>query len=78
MNGDLRYTRSRERGMMNRYKTFLLLGLILIILTGCSNSFAKKEYRDTDKIAATEDRYVKECLSAPLSEVCANLQTNVR
>lgn len=45
---------------MSRYKTFLLLGLILVILTGCSNTFAKKEYYDTAKIAVIEDRYSKE------------------
>ena len=45
---------------MNRYKTFLLLGLIFVILTGCSNAFAKKEYHDIRKIAETEDRYAKE------------------
>ena len=46
--------------MMRRYKIFLLLGLLLFILTGCSNTFAKKEYFDIDKIAETEDRYAKE------------------
>ena len=45
---------------MRRYRTFLLLGLIVVLLTGCSNAFAKKEYYDTDKIAQTEDRYAKE------------------
>ena len=44
---------------MSRYKT-LLLGLILVILAGCSNAFAKQEYYDTDKITETEDRYAKE------------------
>ena len=45
---------------MGRYKTFLLLGIIMVILTGCSSAFAKKEYYDTNKIAAAEDRYSKE------------------
>ena len=45
---------------MRRYRTFLLLGLIVVLLTGCSNAFAKKDYYDTDKIAQTEDRYAKE------------------
>lgn len=27
---------------MGRYKTFLLLGIIMVILTGCSSAFAKK------------------------------------
>jgi len=45
---------------MGRYKTFLLLGIIMVILTGCGNTFAKKEYYDTNKIAAAEDRYSKE------------------
>lgn len=45
---------------MNKYRTFLLLGLVVVILTGCSNTFAKKEYYDADKIAETEDRYAKE------------------
>ena len=45
---------------MRRYRTFLLLGLIVVLLTGCSNAFAKKEYYDTDKIVQTEDRYAKE------------------
>ena len=45
---------------MRRYRTFLLLGLIVVLLTGCGNAFAKKEYYDTDKIAQTEDRYAKE------------------
>lgn len=45
---------------MGRCKTFLVLGIIMVILTGCSNTFAKKEYYDTNKIAAAEDRYSKE------------------
>lgn len=32
----------------------------MVILTGCGNTFAKKEYYDTNKIAAAEDRYSKE------------------
>lgn len=32
----------------------------MVILTGCSSAFAKKEYYDTNKIAAAEDRYSKE------------------
>ena len=31
----------------------------MVILTGCGNTFAKKEYYDTNKIAAVEDRYSK-------------------
>lgn len=45
---------------MGRYKTFLVLGIIMVILTGCGNTFAKKEYYDTNKIAVAEDRYSKE------------------
>lgn len=44
---------------MNKLKAFLLLGLICVILAGCSNVFAKKDYYDTNKIAAVEDRYAK-------------------
>ena len=42
-----------------KLKAFLLLGLICVILAGCSNVFAKKDYYDTNKIAAVEDRYAK-------------------
>lgn len=45
--------------IMNKLKAFLLLGLICVILAGCSNVFAKKDYYDTNKIAAVEDRYAK-------------------
>lgn len=45
---------------MGRAKTFLLLGMVCILLTGCSNAFAKEEYNDTDKIIATEDKFAKE------------------
>lgn len=44
---------------MKRFKTILLSGLICVILAGCGNEFAEKEYNDTDKIAAKEDRYAK-------------------
>ena len=45
--------------IMNKLKAFLLLGLICVILAGCSNAFAKKDYYDMNKIAAVEDRYAK-------------------
>lgn len=45
---------------MSRYKILLLFGILFVLLTGCGNAFAKKEYHDTDKIAATEDHYAKE------------------
>lgn len=32
----------------------------MVILTGCSSAFVKKEYYDTNKIAVAEDRYSKE------------------
>ena len=39
---------------------FLLILCVCFVLTGCSNSFAQKEYNAADKIAETEDRYAKE------------------
>lgn len=38
----------------------LLIGLLCLSITGCSNEFAQKEYDSSEKIAQTEDRYVKQ------------------
>lgn len=45
--------------IINKAKILLIL-CICVALTGCSNSFAKKEYNAADKIAENEDRYAKE------------------
>ncbi len=45
---------------MNKIKSFLMLVIISALLTGCSNTFAKAEYNDIDKIVNIEDRYAKE------------------
>ena len=45
---------------MKKIKIYLLVGVIFVILTGCSNGFAQKEYNAIDKIVGTEDRYAKE------------------
>lgn len=44
---------------MKNVKILFVL-LVCIILTGCNNSFAQKEYNAIDKIVKTEDRYAKE------------------
>ena len=45
---------------MKKKSRYLLALLMCVLLTGCNNDFAKKEYNDMDKIAKTEDRYAKE------------------
>lgn len=44
---------------MKNVKILLIL-LVCVVLTGCSNSFAQKEYSLTEKIVENEDRYAKE------------------
>jgi uncharacterized protein YxeA len=45
---------------MKKVMSTLLIALICLSVTGCSNEFAKQEY-DSDKIISkTEDRYAKE------------------
>lgn len=44
---------------MKNVKILLIL-LVCVVLTGCSNSFAQKEYSSTEKIVENEDRYAKE------------------
>jgi len=39
---------------------FVLIVLICLLLTGCSNQFAKQEYNSLQKIAETNDHYAKE------------------
>lgn len=50
----------RDNNNLKKVKTFILAGLLCVLLTGCSNEFAKREYNDADRIAKTEDRYAKE------------------
>lgn len=38
----------------------ILIISLCILMTGCSNEFAKMEYDSSDKISETEDRYAKE------------------
>ncbi|MBQ8800585.1 MAG: hypothetical protein IJZ55_13605 [Lachnospiraceae bacterium] len=45
--------------MMKKVKYFLLVVLCLCLM-GCNNEFAKTEYNDSEKIAASGDRYAKE------------------
>lgn len=44
---------------MKKMKLLLLI-LLCLFMTGCSNEFAEKEYDSDKKIAKTEDRYAKE------------------
>lgn len=39
---------------------FILIGLLCLLMTACSNEFAKREYDSDEKIAQTADRYAKE------------------
>lgn len=45
---------------MKRASRYLLVLFICVMLTGCNNVFAQKEYNTIDKIAETEDRYATE------------------
>ena len=38
----------------------MLLCLLMMLMTGCSNGFAENEYDSVEKIAKIEDRYAKE------------------
>lgn len=38
----------------------ILIASLCMIMTGCSNEFARMEYDSIDKISKTDDRYVKE------------------
>lgn len=44
---------------MKKMKLLLLI-LLCLFMTGCSNEFAEKEYDSDKKIVKTEDRYAKE------------------
>ena len=44
---------------MKKAVTILII-LLCMIMTGCSNEFAEMEYDSIDKISKTEDRYAKE------------------
>ena len=44
---------------MKKAVTILII-LLCMIMTGCSNEFARMEYDSIDKISKSEDRYVKE------------------
>ena len=44
---------------MKKAVTILII-LLCMIMTGCSNEFAEMEYDSIDKISKTEDRYTKE------------------
>ncbi len=44
---------------MKKFK-FLLIGLLCLFLTGCSNEFAKQEYDANEKISQMTDRYAKQ------------------
>lgn len=50
----------RDNINLKKVKTYIMAGLLCVLLTGCSNEFAKREYNDADRIAKTEDRYAKE------------------
>lgn len=39
---------------------YVFLMILCLFLIGCNNEFAEKEYEDTEKIAASADRYSKE------------------
>ena len=45
--------------MLKKLK-YVLLVILCLCLTGCYNEYAETEYEDTEKIAATGDRYSKE------------------
>ncbi len=38
----------------------VIFAVLCLCLTGCNNEFAETEYNDTEKIAASGDRYAKE------------------
>lgn len=40
--------------------TILLMMCVCLLFTGCSNSFAEREYNSDKKIAESEDKYAKE------------------
>lgn len=51
-----------ERRIIDMKKGCILLVIVLcMFMTGCSNRFAENEYDSVGKIIENEDRYVKEC-----------------
>lgn len=45
--------------MKKTLKYMMLLSLVCLLLCGCSNTFAKREYDNTKAISQQEDRYAK-------------------